>query len=311
MADNLAKAQTCCSGGVPISGNVGMPASSKGSLLINAGYDFNYLSRLKNGGEIINDDSRRRSTASFLLNSSYAISKTLSLELLFTYVNQQRIVKSDYATTIDNTSGLGDAVIMLRASRENLLVDGSFLTLGMGPKAPLGRSNLTNTSGITLNSDMQPGSGSWDLITYMIFSIPLSNTSSLRSYLRMGYSLKGTNINYLGTQSYSSGDEINLQLGISDMVLIKNGLWNYMIGAKIRSAGQDIQEGFALPNTGGIWIYGTLSLGYNMSQKILLHITGEVPLYSRPSGTQLSTTVRLTAGLFVNLGKSYSSLIVK
>ena len=66
-------AQTCCSGGIPLSNNIGMPISEKGILQIGVNYDYNNLNTLNSGTETLNDNSRLRTTHSVLLNASYAI----------------------------------------------------------------------------------------------------------------------------------------------------------------------------------------------------------------------------------------------
>ncbi len=44
-------AQTCCSGGVPLSGNIGFEGSNRGTLQMELGYDLNYISTLKKEDE--------------------------------------------------------------------------------------------------------------------------------------------------------------------------------------------------------------------------------------------------------------------
>jgi hypothetical protein len=54
--------QTCCSGGVPLSGNVGLPSGEKGVLQILVNHDDNALKTLKSGSMKLEDDSRTRHT---------------------------------------------------------------------------------------------------------------------------------------------------------------------------------------------------------------------------------------------------------
>ena len=59
-----AYSQTCCSGGVPLSGNIGFEGAAKGTLQMELSYDLNYLATLKTGSEIYEDGTRQRTTHS-------------------------------------------------------------------------------------------------------------------------------------------------------------------------------------------------------------------------------------------------------
>ncbi len=50
--------QTCCSGGVPLSGNIGFEGAGKGTLQMEVSYDLNYLATLKTGAEIFEGGTR-------------------------------------------------------------------------------------------------------------------------------------------------------------------------------------------------------------------------------------------------------------
>ena len=54
--------QTCCSGGVPLSNNLGISNEGKGSLQVGINYDYNNLNTLNAGSRRLDDDSRQRQT---------------------------------------------------------------------------------------------------------------------------------------------------------------------------------------------------------------------------------------------------------
>ena len=87
---NFIKAQTCCSGGIPLSNNIGLAMLEKGNAQIGIYYDYNNLNTLNFETDKLNDNSRLRITHSMLFNLSYAITDNLSIEGLFTWVNQRR-----------------------------------------------------------------------------------------------------------------------------------------------------------------------------------------------------------------------------
>ena len=96
------------------------------------------------------DENRQRITHSLLLKGGYSLNKWV------TFLEEINTVQ---------THGLGDAVLMLKFIPLRISSSGHELQLGAGPKIPLGKSDLSDERGITLNADLQPGSGSWDAIT--------------------------------------------------------------------------------------------------------------------------------------------------
>lgn len=202
-------------------------------------------------------------------------------------------------------------VVLIRTGKSDLFFTGTSIIAGIGPKIPTGSSSEKNSQGLTFNSDMQPGSGSWDLVTYINVSTKLSERSSARAYIRAAYIGKGSNNNYLGAHTFSSGNEFNLMLGFNNSSFLANNIWNYSIGLRFRNSENDEQNGFILPNTGGKWAYGTMSIGFSFSQRTQVYVSGELPVASNPNGIQLSTTFRLTTGVYLNFGKKYSSILIK
>jgi len=106
--------QTCCSGGVPLSGNIGFEGSERATLQMELSYDLNYLATLKNGSEVYNDGNRRRLTQSILLKSGYQITNWLAVDALFSYVFQARRIVGHEQSDLVQTNGLGDALLMAR-----------------------------------------------------------------------------------------------------------------------------------------------------------------------------------------------------
>ena len=89
---NEANSQTCCSGGVPISGNLGLPPGSGGTWQFSLGNDINVLKTLMDGREVLDDQSRERVTQSILFQSGYSITNRFSADLFFSYVKQERTI---------------------------------------------------------------------------------------------------------------------------------------------------------------------------------------------------------------------------
>ena len=105
--------QTCCSGGIPLSNNLGLPNDGKGSFLIGLNYDYNNLNTLNAGSNKLSDDSRLRITNSVLLNAGYAFTDRFSFEGLFTWIHQKRTITQFGNENLSETQGVGDAVFLL------------------------------------------------------------------------------------------------------------------------------------------------------------------------------------------------------
>jgi hypothetical protein len=169
---NSLNAQTCCSGGVPLSGNMGFAGAGKGTLQMELSYDLNYLSRL---------------------------------------------------------------------------------LMGAGPKIPLGRSNVADDRGIAYNADMQPGSGSWDLFTWMYGAWqPGFRPAGLVSG-RIAAKLNGTNNQYLGSGTYQFGHTLQVYLGYGDQILLGDVMLSPSFQLHYRHSRNDRIMDVDLPNTGGQW----------------------------------------------------------
>ena len=302
-------AQTCCSGGVPLTGNLGMPSASGGTWQISPSYDLNYLNTLKSGDQSLDDASRKRITQSLLLETGYSISDHFHVSALFTYIFQTRIIDVPEGKNEDFIHGMGDAVLLF-TYRAGGGIDRKWeLLLGGGPKLPLGRSDMTRSDGISYNADLQPGSGSWDAIVWGLLSRtglirPSSNIS-----LRMIYRYSGINDDYLGFSSYRSGNELQLITGISDQVAIGTEIFNPSLLLRYRNTRPDFQGGLELPNTGGNWLYLVPGLVYQTSPDFHARLAAEFPLYSNLQGVQLTTDFRITAGFYFRIkGRNRSGI---
>ncbi|MBO6879886.1 hypothetical protein [Winogradskyella sp.] len=297
----LIAGQTCCSGGIPLSNNIGLEFNEDNILLLNISYDFNNLNTLKNNAETLDDNSRLRTTHSILINTGYAFSNKWSVEGLFTWVNQRRIISQFESENLDQTYGIGDAIVLIRYSLLKNTPKNWNLNIGAGVKIPLGSSTETNDQGITLNADLQPGSNAWDLVYLVGTSKTFDFRPTMTFSSRVVYRQTGENDSYFGNSSYKFGNEIQAFLNVSDQFLIKNTLVNPSLSFKYRNAEKDETQGFDIPNTGGDWVFIIPSFSVKLFQNISFNAAAELPLYSSPDGIQLTPTYRLTTGLLFKL----------
>lgn len=293
--------QTCCSGGIPLSNNVGLQFNEDDILLFGLNYDYNNLNTLKNNSETLDDNSRLRTTHSVLLNLGYSISKRWTVEGLFTWVNQRRLISQFGNENLDQTSGIGDAIILVRYAVLNSSKTNWNFEVGAGIKIPFGSSTETSEQGITLNADLQPGSNSWDQVYFLSLAKTFNFRPSMAFSSRFVYRNTGVNNSYFGDSTYKFGNEIQAFFGVSDQFLIKKFLFNPSLNLKYRNALKDETQGFEIPNTGGNWLFIIPSFSFRLFQNVTFIATAELPLYSEPEGIQLTPTYRITTGLLFNL----------
>ena len=107
-------AQTCCSGGVPLSGNIGLPAATKGTWQFALNYDYNFLNTFQSGTKKFDDKSQSRTTHSVLYQVGFAPTERLSFDAFFSFVRQERIVVRNGTEDFIGINGIGDAVLLAK-----------------------------------------------------------------------------------------------------------------------------------------------------------------------------------------------------
>ena len=310
LSMSYVSAQTCCSGGIPLSNNLGLENIGKNNLQLGINYDFNNLNTLNAGDRRLDDDSRKRTTHSILFNAAYSITNNLSVETLLTWVNQRRRIDQFGNVDLQATTGLGDAVVLAKYGFLNAMGTSSDITLGVGAKVPLGSYEEANDIGITYIADLQPGSGAWDLILYTSLSKNFGFRPSTTFSARMIYRATGKNKDYLeGLQTYEYGNEVQLFFGISDeFVIFKKQLISPNIMVKYRNARKDEIDSVDLSNTGGNWIFLIPGLSLKFSKNISFITRAEIPVSSNVDGTQLTPTYRLTSGFLIHFNLKKKTL---
>lgn len=293
--------QTCCSGGVPLSNNLGLPTLQKGSWQVGFSYDYNNLNTLNIGTENIDDNSRLRVTHSVLINLGYSITNKLAIEILFSWVNQRRIITQLNTPNLDETSGIGDAIVL---GRYTLIADNlNNFSIGLGAKLPLGSSTKKNSQGILLNADLQPGSNSIDFIMMTTYSKKIATRKSMNLSTRITYRATGTNASYQGSSDYKFGNEFQTFIGISDQLLVFKQIFSPSLTLKYRNAVKDKINNISIENTGGNWIFMIPSFMIQINPQLSFSSNIEIPLYSNVQGTQLTPTYRINTGLLYQFRK--------
>lgn len=303
--------QTCCSGGVPLSSNLGLPPAEAKTLQLSMSYDLNVLETLKTGTTVLDDDSRTRKTISYLAEIGYSFNRRFSVDVLFSFVRQERIINQFGREDFDFTEGIGDLVVLAKYTLLSTTDQNTNLTIAAGAKLPTGRSDMRDTRGLTLNADLQPGSGAWDGILWGQFSHNISFRPSMSFSVVSTYGLRGVNNSYLGSQAYQFGNELQLIGGLSDRIFWGNSLLDPALMFRYRQVAPDKQNGQTVPSTGGEWLFINPGVTYWLNKNMSVNGNVELPLIANITGTQVSPSYRLNFGLYYSIPiKDNNSLII-
>lgn len=292
------RAQTCCSGGTPLIGNLGIQELQANSWYIQLGYDYNFLNDLYTGSDLLDDETRERLTQSVLLQVIYAFSDKWSVNALFSFVDQKRTIFSTTgATNITQTSGIGDAVILGQYTAFSKLKRS--LTFALGPKLPIGKFDAEDPEfGLVLSPDMQPGTGSLDAIFGMSFQEHhLFNQPGFTFGALAGYRHTTPAKRFEGDFKYRFGNEIMLSFGLRKNLQLKRMGISPSVNLAYRNTSADQVDGASVAGTGGNWFNLNPGLNIDVASRIALLLGGELPLYRNLNGTQLTTSYRWNVGI--------------
>lgn len=293
-------AQACCSAGTPLLGSLELPATPQGTWQFALSYDYNLLKDVISGSRLLSDNSRQRAVHSILWETSYGITPVFSVSLLATAVQQERVVEAGGPSGATlRTRGIGDAILLFKYALVPLtLPEQREVTIGGGTKIPLGASTLTS-QGVLIPADMQPGTGAWDGILWAYASQGFLPEAPLTLFLSASRRFTGTNDRYRSSaQGYKFGDETILTVGAGYRTEERI---DYSVLIRLRHVRADRFGGFAIPNTGGMWLSVLPGINVRMFDVVTARFSLQVPLYRDLRGTQLTTTYGGTISMFYTI----------
>lgn len=290
--------QTCCSGGVPVAANLGLPPTSEKTIQFRLSHDLNVLKTLKTGSETLDDDSRTRRTHSTIAEVGYSFTDRFSVDGFFSWVRQERIIEQFGNRNETNTNGVGDAVLLAKYRLWGNENQRSAFSTGLGVKFPLGATNRTGQAGLPVIADLQPGSGAWDGIFWNQFTTNFGSRPTTAFSALTVFSRKGKNEEYLGSQVYQFGDELQVAAIFSDRVLLGSAIIDPSFEVRYRKAWEDTQNDVTLPSTGGQWVFISPALSWWPNPDWSVNTSVTLPVFSEVEGTQLTPTYRVTVGVF-------------
>lgn len=299
-------AQACCGalgGGMGTAGaRFGMGTAGTGSLQLQLAYDLNYMNGLYNGDIRLEDNDRLRVIHSGIFEANYGISRKLSVAGIITYGGQELgSTNSDGTRQIDHLWGLGDMVLMVKYRLMNpLAYNGWGLVAGIGPKLPTGSFSHSGSNSFLFPMDVQPGSGSFDAISWLSFSKSHIFITNLHLSSGATFRLSGQNRNFQDSLTYSFGNEFQYTAGLSYNFYSGTvfNIFNY-VRYRYQATGKLFEE--PVEQTGGHWLFTSPGIRLNITQSFSFIVSVDLPLYRNLEGPQLTTSYRVFAALMYNI----------
>lgn len=285
--------QACCSGGSPVSGLMGITSAESRSFQLMATYDQHFMNRLYNEDELLEIDDRRRRIHSLVLEGSYGLTKRLSISGMATFIRQSRTINTFNNANHTTLNGVGDAFLLFKYQLLNTKKrHPTQVTVGAGPKLPLGKNDVRQDNGVLLSPDLQPGTGSWDILTW--------GYAARQNFLKSGINVSAY-INYRITTPttradselpYQYGNELQVNLGASKTIGLGKAIFDPSLYVVYRNLAADQVDEEILTNTGGQWLYLKPGITWQININTSLTLATDIPVYQRLNGTQLGSTYK-------------------
>jgi hypothetical protein len=295
-------AQTCSCAGAPLVSSQAGGMINPGNYSVGITYQYNDISAIYSGSTKQNQRTQERSTESYLLEISAGIINRLSATLSLSYVDKNRT--TGLSTPVSSTAtvnGIGDGLISLNYEliESDLWNPNQVIVFG-GVKVPFGEHSVSN-NGVQFNADMQPGTGTFDVLSGVIA------THILRSWnaevqLGIRYRANGENERFNSDDNYSFGNRLTVQGAFRKQV----NTFIAALGLEYRKAASDQLNSNKLANTGGSWLFVQPSVSAGLFRNTGIRVSADLPIFTEVQGTQPSTSFALMASFFVNFGKSES-----
>ena len=285
------QAQTCCTGGAPLTGVLNLRAVQTGGIGIGITYDDNKIDDYMLGSEVITEDIIRRYTRTLLAQIDYGISKNLTGTILIPYMWMGQVTESFNGPVEGNTSGIGDILMMSQYGK--LLPNQASIVFGGGIKLPVGATQNLSEGGRILPASLQPGTGSVDFLLSFQYQTSFKFRRSLTFSQTLNARINTVSKSFTFHETYKFGNVFQAFSSFADQFVIAKLLHTPSLTFRYRYSGFDVIEGFGNSNSGGHWV--TIAPGWatNITKNILLGFTGEWPLYRNVNGLQITTSRRL------------------
>ncbi|MCC7453038.1 MAG: hypothetical protein IT222_02640 [Crocinitomix sp.] len=229
--------------------------------------------------------------------ASFYLKERWNTLIVLPFENNRQFIETEKRYQVQ---GIGDPIILQsyqlintkRDTTKNQFVQR--LSAGAGIKFPLGKTNLHYENG-TPNLDLQPGTGSWDLLGMVVYSMKY-RFFGLTSNLTAKWNGKDL-------QNYRYGLSSNLTLNLFADAKIKKSTLRLLGGSYLERAEMDASYSFldhsktVHANTGGTVVYANAGLQFFMP-KFQFFAEYQHGITNRLNGyTQLLTKNKMNIGI--------------
>jgi hypothetical protein len=170
---------------------------------------------------------------------------------------------------------------------------GQFAFIG-GVKLPVGDSSLTNSDGERVEPSATAGTGAWDGLAGMAYTIPLSSSVTLDSSAL--YTFRGERYNYRLGNRLDMGTSVAWRVCGDATTFPQVSL---VAEATLRHIAKSEDDGEKDGNTGGTVLFLSPGVKVSFTEKIAANLGIQVPVSQNLNGRQAETDFRLITGLSV------------
>ncbi len=270
--------------------------------------DTTILTALQNGSEHLHNID---AINSYAFSLSYGISNDLTLNMQLPYLSRTNIRAGEFEESIakvhphSDAEGMGDFSAILTYKIYDK--EQTKVALITGIKAPTGKTDIQE-EGEALESDLQPGTGSWDLFAGVAFSKDFE-IFSLHSNLLYKYNNKGVKNSQLG-------DVFNYNFSLAYKLIGEKHNHtlhtkkehhnpNYSVDIFVELNGEwvdnDRFSGILAENTGHNILFITTGVQMFTQDNYALFFTLSTPIYQNFNGLQNEISYKSSIGI----GKSF------
>jgi hypothetical protein len=244
------------------------------------------------GGDIEGVDLLDRSFLS-TLNVSYGVAENFQLGLTYGYYAAEgnRELEGGDIVTFD-PDGFTD-LWLTGKYRFNQGPAGQFALIG-GVKAPTGDSSLTNTESEQVEPSATAGTGAWDGLAGLAYTVPLSAALTLDASAL--YTFRGERYDYRLGNRLDFGTSLAWSVCGDAKTFPQVSL---VAEATLRHIAKSEEEGAKDGNTGGTVLFLSPGVKVSFTEKIAGSIGIQLPVLQDLNGRQVETQFRLITGVSI------------
>lgn len=254
-------------------------------------------------GELPNPEHDEIATLNEIWNfqADYNITSRLRAEALVPFVHRTHRHLSHESSPSEveawDLHGIGDvmatadyAALTPRHSR------GSTLTIGFGLKFPTGQTHRSNEDGDEAEITLQPGSGSFDLLSRAHYMYTWQARTIGGSHVIAPIFVTVTHrLNGRGREEYRIGQELQVHAGASYPITSWFDL-RTQVNARMRAHDDRGRTHEPTEFTGGTWIYLSPGGEVRLHERIGFYTYVQLPIYQRVNRIQLTSSMNWLAG---------------